>query len=405
MGRFIGIFGILFLLFSAYLMSNNRKKISFKTVFGGIGLQLLFALFILKTPVGLPIFRGIDLAVKKLLSFADKGTDFLFYSFVSGTTDPGLLNIAFRVLPSVIFFSSCTAVLYHLGIMPFIIKHLAKFLKRTLKTNIGETISVAANVFVGQVEAPLLVKPLLNKMSRSEIMTVMVGGFATIAGSVMAIYVQILSAIPNIAGHLMTASVMSAPAAIVVAKMMYPETEKKNDNHKIAIEPTSKDNNVIEAMTNGAITGLKLAAYIGAMLIATVAMVSMVDGGLSYFNTSLAEVLGIVFQPLAFLMGAPWHEADELGRLLGEKIVLTELIAFQDLSVMQQNNALSERTTIIASYALCGFANFASIGVQLGGLGVLAPKRKADFAKLAFKAMIGGAIASWITACIAGILI
>lgn len=405
MERFTGLIGIAVLIGIAFLMSNNKKKINWKLVMWGFILQISFALFILWTPIGLPFFDSVDYVIKKLLSFSDQGGDFLFSSFISNEVDPPLINFAVRVLPTIIFFSALIGVLYHLGVMQFIVKIIAKVVQKTMGTSGSETLSVVGSIFVGQTEAPLLVKPYVNGMTKSELMTIMVGGFATVAGGVMAIYVAMLSNIPGIAGHLMAASIMSAPAAIVIAKIMYPETEESETKGDLKVNIEKTSDNAMEALGDGATDGLKLAANIGAMLIAFVAMVAMIDGLLGFANTSLAEVLGFIFRPLAWAMGAPWAEADILGTLLGEKIVLTELIAYKDLSVIRADGGLSDRTAIIASYALCGFANFASIGIQLGGIGGIAPGRKKDIAKIAVKAMIGGALASWITASIAGILI
>lgn len=405
MFRYIGIVGIFVLLAIAYALSNNRKAINWKLVLWGMGLQLVFAIFILKTPLGQPFFDFFDTAVKKLLSFSDKGGDFLFQSFVTDKVEVPLINFAVRVLPTVIFFSSLMALLYHLGIMQFVVRGLSWVMQKTMGTSGSETMSVTGNIFVGQTEAPLLVKPFVKGMTKSELMTIMVGGFATVAGGVMAMYVQMLGDIPRIAGHLMAASVMSAPAAIVVAKIMYPETEESETANSQAIYVEKTADNALEALGNGAIEGLKLAANIGAMLIAFVAMVAMINYGLSFANTSLEALMGYCFAPLAFLMGIPWDEAQIFGTLLGEKIVLTEIIAYKDLAALEVGVEISERSAIIASYALCGFANFASIGIQMGGIGGIAPSRKSDISKLAFKAMIGGAIASWITASLAGVLI
>jgi len=405
MDRFAGLLGIVILLGIAFLLSNNRKKIDYKLVGWGLGLQLFFALFILKTPVGLPFFNFFDKLIKQLLAFSDKGGDFLFASFVSGTVEAPLLNFAVRVLPTVIFFSALMAALYHSGIMQFIVRIIAKVVQKTMGTSGSETLSVVGSIFVGQTEAPLLVRPFVKNMTKSELITVMIGGFATVAGGVMALYVKMLDDIPGIAGHLMAASIMSAPAAIVVAKIIFPETEISETKGTLKVNVEKTADNLMEALGDGATDGMKLAANIGAMLIAIVAMVAMIDGILSFANTSLAEILGLIFRPLAFCMGAPWDEAEVLGTLLGEKIVLTELIAYKDLSDIRKLGELSDRTAIIASYALCGFANFASIGIQMGGIGGIAPARKKDIAKLAMKAMIGGALASWITASIAGILI
>ena len=405
MERFIGILGILVLLAIAVAMSNNRKSIPWRLVIWGLGLQLIFAIIILKTPIGQPFFGAVDTAIKKLLSFSDAGSDFLFKSFSAGVVEAPLMNFAFRLLPTLIFFSSLITVLYHFGIIQFIVKWVARAMQMTMRTSGSETLSVSANIFVGQTEAPLMVRPFVSKMTKSELMAVMVGGFATVAGGIMAMYVKILADIPGIAGHLMAASIMSAPAALVIAKIIYPETESSDtmDDLKIVLE--KKDDNAMEALSRGATDGMKLAANVGAMLIAFVAMIALVNGILGVMDLSLQQILGWIFSPLAWVMGIPWHEAGTMGTLMGEKLVLTELIAYGDLAELRATNSISDRSAIIASYALCGFANFASVGIQLGGIGGIAPERRKDLAKLGLKAMFGGALASWITATLAGILI
>ena len=405
MERFIGILGILVLLAIAFAMSNNRKSIPWRLVIWGLGLQLIFAIFILKTPIGQPFFGAIDTAIKKILSFSDAGSDFLFKSFGAGIVEAPLMNFAFRILPTLIFFSSLIAILYHFGIIQFIVKWVARAMQKTMRTSGSETLSVSANIFVGQTEAPLMVRPFVSKMTRSELMAVMIGGFATVAGGVMAMYVKILADIPGIAGHLMAASIMSAPAALVIAKIIYPETESSDTMGDLKIELEKKDDNVMEALSRGATDGMKLAANVGAMLVAFVAMIALVNAILGIMGLSLQQILGWIFSPLAWVMGIPWHEAGIMGTLMGEKLVLTELIAYGDLAELRATNSISDRTAIIASYALCGFANFASVGIQLGGIGGIAPERRKDLAKLGLKAMFGGALASWITATLAGILI
>ena len=405
MERFIGILGILVLLAIAVAMSNNRKSIPWRLVIWGLGLQLIFAIIILKTPIGQPFFGVVDTAIKKLLSFSDAGSDFLFKSFSAGVVEAPLMNFAFRLLPTLIFFSSLITVLYHFGIIQFIVKWIARAMQMTMRTSGSETLSVSANIFVGQTEAPLMVRPFVSKMTKSELMAVMVGGFATVAGGIMAMYVKILADIPGIAGHLMAASIMSAPAALVIAKIIYPETESSDtmDDLKIVLE--KKDDNAMEALSRGATDGMKLAANVGAMLIAFVAMIALVNAILGVMDLSLQQILGWIFSPLAWVMGIPWHEAGTMGTLMGEKLVLTELIAYGDLAELRATNSISDRSAIIASYALCGFANFASVGIQLGGIGGIAPERRKDLAKLGLKAMLGGALASWLTATLAGILI
>ena len=405
MTQYTGILGIIALLAIAFGMSNNRKAIDKYLIVWGLGLQLVFGLFILKTPMGQPFFSLVDKVVKKLISFADIGGDFLFRSFVTGEMEIQLINIAFRILPTIIFFSSLMAVAYHLGIMQFIIKWISLAMQKTLKTSGSETLSVSANIFVGQTEAPLMIRPFIPNMTQSELMAVMVGGFATVAGGVMAIYVQMLSHVPNIAGHLMAASIMSAPAALVVAKIVYPETKISETQGTAIINVEKLDDNIMEATARGATDGLKLAANVGAMLIAFVALIAMANYILGLVGLSMEGIFSFFFRPLAWTMGIPWEESGIVGMLMGKKIVLTELIAYTDLSKLTAAGEISHRSSIIASYALCGFANFASVGIQLGGIGGIAPERRKDLAKMSLKAMFGGALASWLTACVAGILL
>ena len=406
MQEYIGILGVLVLLGISYMLSNNKSLINKNIIFWGLGLQFSFAVIILKTSFGKALFFYFNIFIVKVISFADAGSDFLFTSFIPGVGyDQALINFAFRALPVIIFFSSLIAVSYHLGIIQFVIKKIAFVMEKTMKTSGAETLSISANIFVGQTEAPILIRPYISTMTKSELMAVMVGGFATVAGSVMALYVTWLSNIPNIAGHLLAASVMSAPAALMVAKIIYPETKSPRTIDSAEIILDSSDNNLMDAIGRGATDGMKLAANVAAMLIAFISMVAMINFILGLLGTSMQDVLGLLFKPLAWTMGVPWKEAGIVGTLMGEKIVLTELIAFGDLSDYVNKNTLSERSTIIASYALCGFANFGSIGIQLGGIGSMAPDRKNDLSKLVIKAMLGGAIASWLTASIVGIII
>lgn len=405
--RFTGLIGILALLGIAYLLSNNRKAIKPRTVLWGLGLQLLFAIIILKIPFVKNQFSSIDGIFKKLISFSDAGSDFLFTSFIPDIGyHAAMVNFAFRALPVIIFFSSLIAVTYHFGIIQHIVKWVSKVMELSMKTSGAETLSISANIFVGQTEAPILIRPFINNMTKSELMAVMTGGFATAAGSVLALYVLWLKSIPGIAGHLLAASIMSAPAALVMAKIIYPETEQADTSGRIKVTSHKQAENVMDALGQGATDGLKLAANVGAMLLAFVSMITMVNYLLVYFfSINMQEMMGVVFQPLAWSMGVPWNEAKILGTLMGEKIVLTELIAYSNLSELILNDKISERTAIIASYALCGFSNFGSIGIQLGGIGGMAPNRRKDLSTIAFKAMIGGALASWLTATIAGFLL
>ncbi len=406
MERFIGLLGIVVLLAIAFSFSNNKKQINMRIIGWGLGLQALFAIFILKTPIGSPLFGFLDKTIRKLISFSDAGSDFLFKSFVPDVGyHVAMINFAFRALPTIIFFSSLMAVLYHFGIIQIIVKWIARAMQKTMGTSGSETLSVSANIFVGQTEAPLVVRPFLHHMTKSELMAVMTGGFSTVAGGVLAIYVMWLGDIPGIAGHLLAASVMSAPGALVVAKIIYPETESSETMGDLKIDIEQKSTNAMEALGDGATSGLKLAANVAAMLIAFVSLVAMINYLLGFAGTSMETILGFIFKPLAWTMGVPWSEAGILGTLMGKKIVFTELIAYGDLKGLMSSGAISDRTAIIASYALCGFANFGSIGIQLGGIGGMAPERKKDLAKLVTKAMVGGALASWLTATIAGLLI
>ena len=406
MDHLIGILGIIVLLAIAFALSNNRKQINMRIIGWGLGLQAIFAIFILKTPIGGPLFGFLDKTIRKLISFSDAGSDFLFKSFVPDVGyHVAMVNFAFRALPTIIFFSSLMAVLYHFGIIQMFVKWIAKAMQKTMGTSGSETLSVSANIFVGQTEAPLIVRPFIQQMTKSELMAVMTGGFATVAGGVLAIYVMWLTDIPGIAGHLLAASVMSAPGALVVAKIIYPETESSETMGDLKINIEQKSTNAMEALGDGATSGLKLAANVAAMLVAFVSLVAMINYLLGFAGTSMESILGFIFKPLAWTMGVPWSEAGTLGTLMGKKIVFTELIAYGDLKELMFTGAITDRTAIIASYALCGFANFGSIGIQLGGIGGMAPERKKDLAKLVTKAMVGGALASWLTATIAGLLI
>ena len=401
-----GLIGMILLLGIAFILSNNRRKINYRIVGWGLSLQFIFGILILKTPLGKPLFGFFDKVITKLISFSDSGSDFLFKSLVPGVGyHEAMVNFAFRALPTIIFFSSLMTVLYHFGVIQFIVKWISRIMQKSMGTSGSETLSVAANIFVGQTEAPLMIRPFIRTMTQSELMAVMTGGFATVAGGVLALYVIWLKDIPGIAGHLLAASVMSAPAAMVVAKIIYPETDLSETSGDLNIIIEKPDSNTMEALGRGATEGLKLAANVAAMLVAFVALIAMVNYLLTFADTSIQGILGFIFQPLAWAMGIPWEEAQMVGVLMGEKITLTELIAYSDLRDLRLEHAISDRTAIIASYALCGFANFASIGIQLGGIGGIAPERRKDLASLALKAMLGGALASWMTASIAGILI
>lgn len=402
MYRFVSLIGLVFMMLVAFVISENRKKIPFRIIIGGLLLQFLFAVLILKTGPGRSAFHAVEIYAAKLLAFSQAGSEFVFGKLASpdSTLKPGFI-FAFQVLPTIIFFSSLMAVLYHLRIMQKIIKGMAFIMQKTMKISGAESMAVAANTFVGQTEAPLVIEPYVSNMTMSELMTLMTGGMATIAGSVLVAYVGIgLNA-----GHLVAASIMSAPAAVLIAKIIYPEMGKPLtlDEHKAEIKTTTA--NLIDAAAEGATVGLKLALNVGAMLIAFIALIHMCDAFLGIFHTDLKTVLGILFYPFAVVMGVPLKDCVSFGYLLGTKVSVNEFVAFTELAKMTGAGVLSERSSVLATYALCGFANFSSIAIQVGGIGAIAPNRKKDLAKLGLKAMIGGALASWMTACVAGLLI
>ena len=381
---------------------------------------------------------------RQLLAFSEEGAAFLFDTIephylllpgdeaptlIEGRLSPPLTTFAFTVLPTIIFFSALTSILYHLGIMQVLVRAIAWVMVRTMGTSGAESLSAAGNIFVGQTEAPLLVRPFVESMTRSELMAVMTGGFATVAGGVMGAYVVFLGDIPNIAGHLVLASIMSAPAALACAKLMVPETGEPRTGAQLDVGLPRSASNVLEAAANGATDGMRLAINVAAMLVAIVALVAMVDWfvGLiplgqcdgvwtsrfscavssTWAGLSMSDLLGVVFTPLALLMGVPWAECWEVGRLLGEKIVLTEFLAYVHLAEVVSGEVprMSERTAVITSYALCGFANFASIGIQLGGIGGLAPNRMGELASLGLRAMWAGMLAACMTGAVAGIML
>lgn len=429
MERLLSFVGLLGLIGVAWLMSNNRKAIKWRVVYWGVGLQLLLGLLILIPTLGKGVFDWIDAGVRRLISFSEAGSNFLFQTTVGheltlvapdgtrttevfiGRISPPVQNFAFWILPTVIFFSAIMAVLYHYGVMQRLVSFFAKIMQKTMGTSGSESLSAAANIFVGQTEAPLVVRPFVDKMTKSELNAVMVGGFATIAGGVMAAYVGFLSHIDGIAGHLVTASIMSAPAALAIAKIMVPETQQSATMGDVKLTIERTDVNGLDALSRGALDGLKLALNIGAMLLVFVAVLEMLNfgfgaiGDLFGIELSFERILGWIFSPFALLMGIPWEEVPRVGLLLGEKIVLTEFIAFMHLGELQTTaDALSPRSAVIVSYALAGFANFASIGIQIGGIGGIAPKRRGDLAKLAFRAMMGGVLAAMMTGTVAGML-
>ncbi|MEQ8768619.1 MAG: NupC/NupG family nucleoside CNT transporter [Planctomycetota bacterium] len=416
----IGIFVILGI---AWLLSSNRRHVAWRVVAWGLGLQITFALLILKTPIGRIVFDELKKVITKILGFTDEGAHFIFgklYETIPLANTRGALAMrnsetgdfvelgvifAIHVIPTIIFFSSLMAVLYHLGVMQRLVKGVAWLMTRTMRTSGSESLSAAANIFVGQTEAPLVVRPYIGSMTRSEIMAIMCGGFATVAGGVLAAYVR-FGVDP---GHLMAASAMSAPAALMIAKILYPETEESPTRGRVTMSVEKDSANLIDAAASGAASGLKLALNVLAMILAFIALLAMINwmlglvGGL--FNTPLSidRIFGYVFAPLAFFMGVDPQDILPFGNLLGTKIAVNEFVAYIQLADLR--GVISERSYTIATYALCGFANFGSIAIQIGGISGIAPERRADLAALGLKAMFGGALASFLTATIAGLLL
>ncbi|SHK55514.1 NupC/NupG family nucleoside CNT transporter [Tepidibacter formicigenes] len=407
MERFISLIGIFVLLGICYLISENKKRIDAKLVSIGIFIQVVFAFIILKTTIGRMVFEKLSEFVTMLLDFTKAGSSFLFGGLVSDINSFGFI-FAFQVLPTIIFFSSLMSVLYHLGIMQFVIKHIAGFMAKFMGTSGAESLSAAANIFVGQTEAPLVIKPYIEKMTKSELNAVMIGGMATVAGGVMAGYVGM----GVDAGHLIAASVMSAPAALVAAKIIVPETEEPVTKGNVQFEVEKIDANIIDAAARGASEGLQLALNVAGMLLAFVALIAMVNAGIESIGNlvgmqglNLETILGYICAPLAYIMGVPAQDMVAAGSLLGTKTVVNEFVAYAQLAEHIKNGTLQPRTITILTYALCGFANFSSIAIQLGGIGGLAPNRRGELAQLGIKALIGGTVAAFLTASIAGMLI
>ncbi len=403
----MSLFGIFVMVLLAYGLSSSRSHIQWRTVVSGIILQFVFALFILKTDAGFWFFDGAKSAFASILNFTQAGSDFVFGPLASGEKMKGFV-FATMVLPTIIFMSSLMSVLYHMGVMQKLVEWTAKLMVIVMKTSGAESLSAAANIFVGQTEAPLVVKPFIEKMTQSELMALMTGGMATVAGGVLAAYVGL----GVDAGHLLAASVMSAPAALVMAKLLVPETESSVTEGVVKIDLPKTSVNFIDAAAEGAADGLKLALNVGGMLLAFIALIALVNGFLTWFGglvgypqLTFEFIMGYLFAPFALLLGVPWEECLQVGTLLGKKTVVNEFVAYLDLQALMKEGALSKRSTVIATYALCGFANFSSIAIQIGGIGSIAPSRKKDLAKLGVKSLIGGTLACFMTAGIAGLLI
>ena len=423
--RLISLLGLFAMMGVAWLLSSHRSRVNLRIVIGGVLLQFAFALLILKTQPGKALFEAMGDFFTGVIAYVDEGSAFMFNVYPRGAEEglPAsftlLRSFAFGVLPTIVFFSSLMSILYYLGIMQRIVAVFAWIMQRTLGTSGAESLSAAANIFVGQTEAPLVIRPYVDTMTLSELNAVMVGGFATIAGGVLAAYV----AMGIDAGHLMTASVISAPAALLVAKIMQPETEQPRTMGKVDVEVKTDQVNVIEAAAAGASDGMSLALNVGAMLIAFLALLAMLNGCLGYIGKQLASILpaaasdpslwtiehglGFLFYPFAWLMGIESADCGPASEMLGLKLVATEFVAYGRLGehLTGSQPELSPRTVMILTYALSGFANFGSIGIQLGGIGGIAPERRSDLAKLGLRAMIGGTLAAFMTACIAGVLL
>jgi len=437
-----GIIGIAFLIFLAVLLSNNRKAINWKLVASGLSIQFILAIFILKGsdmeafwyPLGWPksFFSWVSSFFVVVLDFTTEGAKFIFGDLAKSPGTEGSLGnfFAFQVLPTIIFFASLTAILYHYNILQRVVKYTARGMQKILGTSGAESLSVVSNIFVGQTEAPLVIKPYIKGLTKSELMAVMTGGMATIAGGVMAAYVQMLgnsfSQAQGVeldvgrllfAEQLLGASLMAAPAALVIAKIIRPETGTPETQGNASVSSKRTDANGIDAAASGAATGLKLAANVGAMLLSFIALLAMGNWMLEQtaeitgLSTLLPEgdlrietILGWIFSPIAFIVGVPWADAVSMGSLLGTKIVLNEFVAYLQLSDLVAAGSLTTKTTTMATFALCGFANFSSIAIQIGGIGGLAPSRKSELAQFGIKAVIAGTMANLMTATIAGML-
>ncbi|RCK75314.1 MAG: Nucleoside permease NupC [Candidatus Ozemobacter sibiricus] len=429
MEKFISLLGIVIQILICYALSTNRKAINWRLVAMGMGLQLVFAYLIISTSPGKAFFALMNDIIVTILNFTTEGARFVFGNLADAGAAKGIgFCFATQVLPTIIFFSAFMTVLYHLGIMQKIVYAIAVVMQKTMKTSGAESLSAAANIFVGQTEAPLVIKPFVGKMTLSELNCIMVGGMATIAGGVMAAYVGMMKdRFPEIAGHLMAASVMSAPAALVFAKIMVPETEVPETSGGCELKVEKIDQNIIDAAARGASEGMSLAINVAAMLIAFIALIAMGNAAwqlvcrwiaaataldLSAFDT-LEELMGWVNAPLAWIMGIPTKDLLVAGQLLGEKTVLNEFVAYAHLGEIVNGTFLrdgvpvviDDRTKVILTYACCGFANFGSIGIQLGGIGGLAPHRRGDLANLGIRALIAGTFASYQTANIAGLMV
>ena len=405
MGRFVGVLGIAVILAGAYVFSTDRRAIKLKTVAWGLGLQFALGLFVLRVPAGQRLFAAAGAAAKKLLDFSYVGSTFIFGELGKADSNVGFI-FAFQVLPTIIFIAAFFAVLYHFGVMQIIIRGAAWVMTKIMGASGAESLNIAASIFMGQTEAPLTIRPFLPKLTKSELMAVMTSGMAHISGGMMAGYIRVGGAD---AKNLLTAVIMTAPGTLLMAKMLVPETEHPLTAGRVEMPPSEKEANVLGAIARGTVDGLHLALNVGAMLIVFLALLALLNAmmgwvhmHIGWFPYNLQEVLGWIFAPVAWLIGIPWHDAAQIGNLLGTRMVLNEFVAFAQLGTMK--GALDPRSFTIATFALCGFANFSSIGIQIGGIGALAPEQRQQLAKFGIRAMLAGTMANLMSASIVGIL-
>jgi CNT family concentrative nucleoside transporter len=416
--RLLSLVGMIVILAICWVLSTDRRAIRVRTIAWGVGLQVALALFVLKTPVGQQLFSWVGARITRLLNLSFVGSEFVFGALgiqgggqipvnadgTAGTAAVGFV-FAFQVLPTIIFVASLFAILYHLGVMQLIVSAVAKVMTRLMGASGAESLNVAASIFMGQTEAPLTIRPFLNRMTQSELMCVMTAGMAHVSGSIMAAYI----AFGVEAKHLLAAVIMTAPGTILLAKILVPETGQPETAGTVKLDAERVDANVIGAAARGTTEGLQLALNVAAMLISFLSLVALVNlllgklGSLAGFPLSLEAMLGYAFMPLALVMGIPWKDAFAVGDLLGTRMVLNELIAYSRLGTVR--DVIDPRSFTIATYALCGFANFSSIGIQIGGIGALAPERRSDLARLGLRALLAGTFANFMTACIAGVLL
>ena len=403
--RLTGILGLVAILGIGIAFSRNRRAISWRIVAWGVGLQLLFAIFVLRIDIGRKIFTALGAVVTKILSFSYAGSEFVFGEIGKQHSSIGVV-FAFQIMPAIIFVSALFAILYYLGVMQMVVKAMAVAMNKIMGASGAESLIVAASIFMGQTEAPLTIRPFLPRMTRSELMTVMTAGMAHVSGSIMAAYI----AFGIEARHLLTAVIMTAPGTIMMAKILEPETEVPETLGGVKVDIPRTDVNVLDAAARGTSEGLHLMLNVIAMLISFIALIALVNGAFGWIHTyvtwfpgSLQTVLGWIFRPIAWIMGVPWHDSGTIGALLGERMVINEFIAYAHLGPLK--GSLDPVSFTIATFALCGFANLSSVGIQIGGIGALAPERKHDLARLGFRAMIAGTLANFLSATLAGILL